>query len=655
MGDPRQDIQDAIANRDKNAVKRLLAAGLDVNSNLGGGLRPIHVAIGTNDRDMISFLDSSGADLAIRSGDGSTPLHYAVKEWKTGDTSQEKVKTIEHLLRLGADVNATNAQGVTALDLATAANQNTVAAALRRYGGKEGPGAASLPKESTETTVKRHLSSLQAGAPANETIDAIVTLCKAEDEDGLKQLVRHISAGAPRMEPDVGCDLLVEVGRLCASREDLASANRLFQTGKPMSKKAEKPATKGRYSSFLAFRGQAGQTASSGGGSGGTIVKAVVGLVVLAGLGFGGYKFATREGGGPVAVDTPTPVNTPIAVPATPGATPSATPMSASSKATAEEKLAAAKKALEEKQWVLAVREGEQGLDAGAQGELRKEILQVIAEGYLGGENYDGAKKVYEELKDEEGLGRVKRALALRDVDQLLNQARRGLRRGAVEMAEASVDKAITSLRDHEGEPERLADALALKGDILIESGRFGAGEDTIKEAAKLAPDSEEIQNKVASVNRAAKNRLSRKAIQGSFSFPATSGSGGARSAFYLLSDSPKNELGHGGEYFLGDEAKFKAKIATGEKDSTPALNVEAKGTGKPWTVSVRTQSGKEPDPGTHKGTIVVNGTSIQGGFKIHEMQALDNGKVNVLSMDFHGTDENGEPVFGRVRIDSSF
>ena len=131
--------------------------------------------------------------------------------------------------------------------------------------------------------------------------------------------------------------------------------------------------------------------------------------------------------------------------------------------------------------------------------------------------------------------------------------------------------------------------------------------------------------------------------------------SGASRSAFYLLSDSPRDELGHGGEFFLGDEAKFKARIAPGEKDSTPALNVEARGTGKPWKVSVRTQSGKDPDPGTHKGTITLNGTSIQGGFKIHEMQALDNGKVNVLSMDFHGTDENGQPVFGRVRIDSSY
>ena len=138
-------LEDAAYGGHTAVAKTLLANGANVNG-AGGGCTPLHAAAGANHVDVVDVLLQAGADpnpLAV--GDLDTPLHQAVVELAHesafallkhgadvnladdyGDTplhnaarftvgKKGSYDMLEILLRFGADQNAVNAAGYTAL------------------------------------------------------------------------------------------------------------------------------------------------------------------------------------------------------------------------------------------------------------------------------------------------------------------------------------------------------------------------------------------------------------------------------------------------------------------------------------------------------------------------------------------------------------
>lgn len=108
FADDFNDFATAIYKKDINAVKQLLAKGIDVNIRQETtGSTPLIVACSIDGTyEIVEFLISKGADVNIVSSyDGRTALMWAVKE------SQ---KTVELLLAKGAKVNIKGVDGMTA-------------------------------------------------------------------------------------------------------------------------------------------------------------------------------------------------------------------------------------------------------------------------------------------------------------------------------------------------------------------------------------------------------------------------------------------------------------------------------------------------------------------------------------------------------------
>lgn len=655
MGDARKQIQEAIAIRDKDTVEKLLDGGLDVNSNLGSGLRPLHCAINANDRNMITFLDSKGADLNIRMGDGSTPLHYVVKEWNPGDTSADKVKIIELLVRLGADVNATNAQAASPLDLAVAANQHTLAASLRRYGGKEGPGAASLPKEPPDKTLRKLLGGLGEG-DTRDAIKEIMILFEAEDEEGLKKLANFLSGRVARLPALPACEVLLEVGRYCTRQGDVGSANQLFQAGRPLAKGCGNQTIKDQFSSFARFRGVKRDSGGGGGGMG-KIIAGVLALVVVGGG--AAYMFMGKKDPGPDVSGTPGPVAsvTPT-TPKTPGPVTSPTTTPPEKVEGVEGHLGAAEKALEGKDYNEALRQGGMALDAGAQGELREKTLRVMGQAYLGDGNFKGAREVYKELKDEDQLAEVERQVNLRKVDEFLNQAKRFSRSREAD-ALVAVEEAVKLLEANEGDNARMAQALNLKGEIALKTGNFGAAKEAMEKAVELAPDEDDYKASLANLRQAESSRISIEQLDSKpFRFPRAREGENKRSTFYIATESANTKLGGGGEFwFSGRSVNYTIRNNDGGKEAPPSINVTLKQGRTEWTIVL---SGKKNEPitsGEHRKDIKVslNGVDLDKGmFAIHEM-VLTGKVITRFAMDFYGRDDRGKPVFGRVRHQTKY
>ncbi len=107
-------------------VKKLRARGAEIG---GSGWTPlIYGATGGNDA-VVTYLLAEGAAINAVSPNGTTALMMAVREGKPS--------TVNLLLARGADVNARNQDGATALSWALRANEQDMAAALRRAGARE--------------------------------------------------------------------------------------------------------------------------------------------------------------------------------------------------------------------------------------------------------------------------------------------------------------------------------------------------------------------------------------------------------------------------------------------------------------------------------------------------------------------------------------
>jgi cytohesin len=106
-----QNIHDAAASGDKDAVERFLAEGASVNAQLEIGLTPLHIAAQHGHTEVVELLIVRGADLEARDKTGMTALHWAA--------AYGSLNAVKALVAKGANVNAKNKHGGTPLSAAT--------------------------------------------------------------------------------------------------------------------------------------------------------------------------------------------------------------------------------------------------------------------------------------------------------------------------------------------------------------------------------------------------------------------------------------------------------------------------------------------------------------------------------------------------------
>jgi ankyrin repeat protein len=124
----RRQLSFAQATIDGNLrrMRLLHFAGADINAR-GQSVRPLFLAAGEEKLEVVRYLLDEGADVNARENWGSTALIEAA--------SYGHIDIIKELLLRGADINAISEQG-TALDIAIIRKNTAAADLLRHRGGK---------------------------------------------------------------------------------------------------------------------------------------------------------------------------------------------------------------------------------------------------------------------------------------------------------------------------------------------------------------------------------------------------------------------------------------------------------------------------------------------------------------------------------------
>lgn len=118
-------LADAALKGDLASVRALLARGARLNAISQAGTQPVHDAALGDNAEVIRELVKQGADVNARTRDEiQTPLHIAA--------AMGKMKAIEALVALGADLTIKDSEGRTPFDAAERAGLTDVAAFLRR-------------------------------------------------------------------------------------------------------------------------------------------------------------------------------------------------------------------------------------------------------------------------------------------------------------------------------------------------------------------------------------------------------------------------------------------------------------------------------------------------------------------------------------------
>jgi ankyrin repeat protein len=127
-GDMAMNLHDAVANGDAAKVRRLVAAGADVDEPWGEfGWAPLHYAARCGHVDVIKVLMELGADKEPLTTDGATPLNHAAQHGH--------VEAIRVLVgQFGANKEAKDAQGATPLHYAVDKGQVEVIKLLVQLG-----------------------------------------------------------------------------------------------------------------------------------------------------------------------------------------------------------------------------------------------------------------------------------------------------------------------------------------------------------------------------------------------------------------------------------------------------------------------------------------------------------------------------------------
>lgn len=137
-------------------VRRLLQSGVDVVASDKMGMTPLHAAAVAGYRDIVELLIAKGAkpeaknktcviELTVsRKPRGSEAGMYDSREFKISECTplhlaavRGHVAIVEFLLRKGADIEAKDSDGWTAMEFAKWKKHEQVVKTLRKYGAKE--------------------------------------------------------------------------------------------------------------------------------------------------------------------------------------------------------------------------------------------------------------------------------------------------------------------------------------------------------------------------------------------------------------------------------------------------------------------------------------------------------------------------------------
>jgi hypothetical protein len=111
---PRTPLQEAVAWRDLERVRAVLAEGAEIDQVGRLGRTALHLAAATAQPDATALLIESGAQIDPRDDAGNTPLLCAVMSMSKNKDKALVAATVAVLLEHGADPAAANAGAVTA-------------------------------------------------------------------------------------------------------------------------------------------------------------------------------------------------------------------------------------------------------------------------------------------------------------------------------------------------------------------------------------------------------------------------------------------------------------------------------------------------------------------------------------------------------------
>ncbi|KAB0790883.1 hypothetical protein PPYR_14970 [Photinus pyralis] len=111
--------------RSESFVKKLVAAGCEINATNKYGQTSLHVALLCSSIDVIHDLIEHGADVNMQDEECRTPLHYAV--------DNDNLEAVCMLLTYGADVSMLCKDNMTAFTLALYRNRTDIAEVLFNY------------------------------------------------------------------------------------------------------------------------------------------------------------------------------------------------------------------------------------------------------------------------------------------------------------------------------------------------------------------------------------------------------------------------------------------------------------------------------------------------------------------------------------------
>ena len=124
---PDISIHEAASEGYPEVVKRLLAAGADVNLRDDAGRTLLHEASYAGHKEIVELLITKGADLNAKGLlDGGTPLHFA--------TFRGHKEVVELLITKGADLNVRMNNGKLPLHMAFEMNHGQIADLIRKHG-----------------------------------------------------------------------------------------------------------------------------------------------------------------------------------------------------------------------------------------------------------------------------------------------------------------------------------------------------------------------------------------------------------------------------------------------------------------------------------------------------------------------------------------
>ena len=185
-----------LTNRDTEAIKLFLAAGMSPNTKDVFGHPALLLAVGLDYLEGVQLLLGAGADVNANGKDGMTALLEAAKR-----SGEEEV--VKALLRSKADVNARNKYGWTAWMLAVKNGHTELLSILRQAGAVErGAKEAELIARASTGDLGSVQSLIQAGADVNIREDSGSTALIEATRWGHAEVVKALAKAGADLNAD---------------------------------------------------------------------------------------------------------------------------------------------------------------------------------------------------------------------------------------------------------------------------------------------------------------------------------------------------------------------------------------------------------------------------------------------------------------------